>query len=191
MPRLGGSQVPSWWEVDDVIFDEPVYRANGNLDSWTRRCAKACSTAAAGTAGREGLACDKAIASTDHLAAVMRQAGVPETLVVENALDAETLEAAALLRVQRAARAERATCHRLDGSGTKTHDVDFARAAPALIPADEPAPRHPLARIVGELTLPPGIDAFGARSSVSRQRITGPGSRCSARPISPSPCSRT
>ena len=156
--RLG---VPSWWEVDDVIFDEPVYRANGNLDTLDAALRESLLDGVR-LYRRAMLACDKAIASTDHLAAVMRQAGVPETLVVENALDAETLEAAASLRVQRAARAETGDVLIVYGSGTKTHDVDFARAAPALIRLMSEHPGIRL-RIVGELTLPPGIGAFGAR----------------------------
>ena len=148
-------------EVDDIIFDEPVYRANGNLETLDAALRENLLDGVR-LYRRAMLACDKAIASTDHLAAVMRQAGVPETLVIENALDAETLDAAVSLRARRTARAESEDVLIVYGSGTKTHDVDFAAAAPALVRLMSERPEIHL-RIVGELALPPEIDAFGAR----------------------------
>ncbi len=154
--RLG---LDPWWEVDDLIFDEPLYRRNSNLATLDRtlrrqvlagirlyRCAM--------------LSCRRTIASTDRLAEAMRDAGIAETLVIENALDAETLQAAAALRAERDRWSDDA--HRpitiVYGSGTKTHDADFAVAGPAILVLLR---RHPglRLRIVGDLTLPDGFEA--------------------------------
>ncbi len=154
--RLG---VPSRWEVDDAIFDLDTYGANKNLrtlDETTR----ANLLAGARLYRTAMLACDGAIASTPDLAAAMRAAGVQETHVIENALDAETLDAADALRAERV----RSTTELrvIYGSGTKTHDADFAIAAPALARLLRARPEVVL-QIVGELTLPPIMDAFPDR----------------------------
>ncbi len=153
--RLG---LDPWWEVDDLIFDEPLYRRNSNLvtlDPGLRRQV----LAGIRLYRRAMLECRHAIASTDRLAAAMREAGVAETLVIENALDAETLETATTLRARRNARPDDPDrpVTIVYGSGTKTHDADFAVAAPAILALLR---RHPTLRlrIVGDLTLPDGFD---------------------------------
>ncbi|MBN9559934.1 MAG: glycosyltransferase [Alphaproteobacteria bacterium] len=155
--RLG---VTSWWEVDDLIFEEAVYRANRNLDTLTPETRE--NLMLGGRLYRRSmLACDKAIASTEHLAAAMRAAGVPEAAVVENALDCETLETAELLRATRL-RGDAAEVRIIYGSGTKTHDIDFAIAAPALVRLMDARPEVCL-RIVGDLALPPEMDRLAIR----------------------------
>jgi glycosyltransferase involved in cell wall biosynthesis len=154
--RLG---VPSRWEVDDAIFDEAVYAANGNLETLDRalrdnllegvRLYRAAM-----------LACDGAIASTAALAAQMRAAGVADVAVVENALDAETLDIAAALRGVR--RDPGGGLRIVYGSGTRTHDADFARAAAALVRLMDARPEATL-RIVGDLALPPAMDRLAER----------------------------
>ena len=154
--RLG---VPSRWEVDDAIFDESIYAANSNLDTLDPALREHLLNGVR-LYRAAMLACDGAIASTPELAAAMRDAGVRETFVIENGLDAETLEAAEAFA---GARARPAGMLRITyGSGTKTHDRDFARAAPALMRLMRRRPDVVL-RIVGELTLPPEMDALADR----------------------------
>jgi glycosyltransferase involved in cell wall biosynthesis len=155
---LRGLGVPFAWEVDDLIFDEDLYRRNSNLadlDPGLRR------ELLAGVAlyRRALLACGRGIASTPELAAAMRGAGVAEVAVVENALDQETLDLAAAIR---AARAPHDGVLITYGSGTKTHDTDFLQAAPALLRLLRARPEVRL-RIVGELTLPAAFDMMAER----------------------------
>ena len=150
--RLHGLRLPTAWEVDDLIFDRDLFLHNRNVDSLEPGM-------------REGilsgvelyrsamLACGAGIASTPHLAQVMRESGLAETWVIENALDDETLGLAAGLRGWRAAAPVRDAVLVTYGSGTKTHDADFRQAGPALLRALQARPNLRL-RIVGELTLP-------------------------------------
>lgn len=154
--RLG---VPSRWEVDDAIFDEAIYAANKNLDTLDP-AVRENLLAGVRLYRAAMLACDGAIASTADLAVAMQAAGVRETHVVENALDTETLEAAEALRAARLRSA--GTVRIIYGSGTKTHDADFACAAPALARLLRARPEIVL-QIVGELALPPEMDGFADR----------------------------
>ena len=147
--------LPTYWEVDDLIFDPNEYMLNANLRPLPEELKR--SVLAGVPLYRQGmLACDAAIASTPALAAEMRKAGMAEVHVVENALDSGTLKAA------RTAAAERdAADGRLRigyGSGTKTHDLDFLEAAPALLACLKAHPDLRL-RIIGELGLPEAFDA--------------------------------
>ena len=154
--RLG---LPTYWEVDDLIFDPNEYMLNANLRPLSEELKR--SVLSGVPLYRQGmLACDAAVASTTALAAEMRRAGMAEVHVVENALDSGTLKAA------RAALADRddADEHiRIGyGSGTKTHDLDFLEAAPALLACLEAHPDLRL-RIIGELGLPEAFDAWKDR----------------------------
>ncbi|ACI50883.1 glycosyl transferase group 1 [Gluconacetobacter diazotrophicus PA1 5] len=155
--------VPSWWEVDDLIFDRTLYFQNNNL-------------AALPEAERAGLlsgvrlfrtcmlSCDRGIASTPVLARAMREAGLPAASVIENALDEETLAAAALARARAAAGhgAADGTVVIVYGSGTRTHDADFRVAVPGLVAAMAADARLRL-WIVGELQVPRALQALGTR----------------------------
>ncbi|MBE7210688.1 MAG: glycosyltransferase [Gluconacetobacter diazotrophicus] len=166
--RLGLSP---WWEVDDLIFDPVLYRRNSNLRTLDPALRREVLRGSA-LYRQAMLACDRAIASTATLAAAMREAGVAHAAVIENALDAETLEIADRLRSLRGigdapgAEPVEAAADRpvtiVYGSGTKTHDADFAEAAPAILALLRRHPRLRL-RIVGELTLPAGFAAFPDR----------------------------
>jgi glycosyltransferase involved in cell wall biosynthesis len=147
------------WEVDDLIFDKALFLDNRNIDSLDKDM-------------REGiisgvdlyrncmLACDDGIASTESLAAAMRGAGLRDVAVVENALDEETLRVASAIRaVARPVRGEVVIAY---GSGTKTHNADFAVATDALLEVMQARPAVRL-RIVGELQLDARFAAFGAR----------------------------
>ena len=163
--RLG---VPSFWEVDDLVFDVALYGENANLKTLAPKLRASLLRGAA--LYRDAMvAADRTVASTAQLAALMTEASGRPSLVVRNALDAETLGAAA---VARAARLERddGTIVIAYGSGTRTHDADFAVAAPAIKRLMREDARLRLC-LVGELELDPGFDAFGAR--IERVPFTG------------------
>ncbi len=146
------------FEVDDLIFDRALFLHNRNIDTLDAEL-------------REGvisgvdlyrdcmLACDWGIASTADLARAMREAGLARVAVVENALDAETLEVAARARGRRHGGPGVLITY---GSGTKTHNADFAVAAPALLAVLRERPSVRL-RIIGDLLLDAAFDAFGER----------------------------
>jgi O-antigen biosynthesis protein len=163
--------VPSWWEVDDLIFDRELYLRNGNLATLPEaeraqllvgvQLFRACM-----------LACDRGIASTEILARAMRDAGLPAVAVIENALDAETLAAAASARAAAAVAHDDNDADDADrivvivyGSGTRTHDADFRVAVPGLVAAMAADARLHL-WIVGELEVPRALLALGARVHV-------------------------
>ncbi len=150
-----------WWEVDDLIFDEALYRQNSNLASLEPALRREVLKGV-GLYRVAMLACRRCIASTASLAARMRDAGIEETRVVENALDSETLEVASGLRAGRAPSPDDGPITIVYGSGTKTHDADFACAAPAILALMRRHRRVRL-RIVGDLTLPAGFEALTGR----------------------------
>ncbi|QNT77941.1 glycosyltransferase [Entomobacter blattae] len=161
--RLG---LKPFWEVDDLIFDREAYKENSNIAHLSQEeyrllffgvekflaCLKAC---------------DRAIASTEALAQAMRDKGIEQVDVIENAIDQETLDIVADIKQYRAdphspqnrVYAEKYKDHVVItyGSGTKTHNADFLTAAPALAEVMKKNPKV-LLRIVGELGLPDIFD---------------------------------
>ncbi len=141
-------RVPVWYDLDDLIFDRDLYLQDRNV----RALPAAAREGVLGGAPlyRQALlACDGAIASTPSLARAMLAAGVPETLVVENALDEETLTIAENL--PKAPPNDGIIIGY--GSGSRTHDGDFMQAAPALLAVLRARPQARL-RLIGEVTLP-------------------------------------
>jgi glycosyltransferase involved in cell wall biosynthesis len=153
--------VPAAWEVDDLIFDQALYRQNSNLADLDKDEQEELLDGAALNRAAM-LRIGRGIASTPGLADAMRQAGLTDVAVVENALDSETLQEAAAVRADRARRQPRDAVVIAYGSGTRTHDADFRLVAPALAQLMKARPNVRL-RIVGDLTLPPAIAAFGDR----------------------------
>lgn len=147
--------IKTLWDVDDLIFDEDVLKTSSTINSLE-------------PAEREGvingaklyrqamLACDEGIASTSGLAKAMKEAGLETVYVVENALDDETLAAARSIE-GRLKKQEDSLIRIIYGSGTKTHNIDFLEAAPALanILKENPNVRF---RIIGYLELPEYFD---------------------------------
>ena len=160
--KLHALRLPVAWEVDDLIFDRGLFLHNRNVDSLEPGMREGILSGVALYRGAM-LACGTGIASTPHLAQVMRDAGLAEAFVVENALDEETLSLAAGLRLERAAAPARDTVLVTYGSGTKTHDADFRQAAPALLRALQARPNLRL-RIVGELTVPADFTTVAAQT---------------------------
>lgn len=142
--------LPTFWEVDDLIFDPNDYLTNANLNTLSRGLQRAVLSGVP-SYRTAMLACDNAIASTAGLAKAMRYAGMDSVHVVENALDEDTLIAA---EAAVASRSRKDRYVRIGyGSGTKTHDKDFLEAAPAIIACMAAHPKLRL-RVIGELTLP-------------------------------------
>ncbi|PHY94596.1 glycosyl transferase [Acetobacter pomorum] len=155
-------ELSPWWEVDDLIFSAEDYKQNGNLASLDKqeqeellfgvRLFRKCL-----------LSCDKAIASTRVLAQAMQKAGVQQTVVIENALDQQTLDVVARIRQEGVPQHDTQREIRIVyGSGTRTHDADFRLAAPGILAAMQAEPRLTL-HIIGDLTLPSEFDELGAR----------------------------
>lgn len=154
--RLG---LRPFWEVDDLIFDEPLYRRNSNLATLAPSLRDEV-LAGIRLYRQAMLACGRGIASTPVLAQCMRDAGMAEAACIENALDDETLSAAVSLRRERDVTIEAPVI--VYGSGTKTHDADFATAAPAI---ERLMQAHPTlrVRIIGDLSLPERLHPLAER----------------------------
>ncbi|WP_233581991.1 MULTISPECIES: glycosyltransferase [unclassified Asaia] len=148
------------WEIDDLLFSKILYRRNGNLATLSYH-------------ERQGLyhladlylralrACGRGMASTEALATEMRKIGIEDVLVLENALDTQTLEVAASLLANPAPRDEDRiwVCY---GSGSRAHDMDFKVAETGLIAAMKAEPRVNLL-IIGPLKISPLFAQFGSR----------------------------
>ena len=156
--------LPSWWDVDDLIFSEEHYKNNKNLDHLTQH-ERLVVMNGVSLYRNCMMACDQAIASTRVLAQLMRETGVERVSVIENALDRQTLDIADQLRAERETLKQ--SRHKEEvrivyGSGTKTHDADFRVAAAGIVGAMQVDPRLTL-HIMGDLTLPPECDAVKDR----------------------------
>jgi len=153
--------MPTFWEVDDLIFDRDAYLANGNFHRLQPEVRATILT----EIPKYLLAlqaCASGIASTPGLAEAMRQAGAPTVHVIENALDAGTIGIAQHVRADRAARPVRATVTIFYGSGSQAHDADFECAAAAIYDLMQTYPDVRLC-IVGSLTLPQAFAALQDR----------------------------
>ncbi|RAR60618.1 glycosyltransferase involved in cell wall biosynthesis [Paraburkholderia unamae] len=142
--------LPTFWEVDDLIFDAEKYSRNSNLTDLDPEILRGLLNGAI-LYRKAMLACDSGIASTAGLAEAMREAGVPDVLVIENALDEETVRIAS--RINALTQHEDDVVRIVYGSGTKTHDADFRVAAGAIKQVLRARPNVRL-RIAGELNLP-------------------------------------
>jgi len=157
--RLG---VPTLWEVDDLIFDAEGYMANRNLDGLDPALRRSVLDGVP-LYRSAMLACSGGIASTPSLAGQMRAAGLADVMVIENALDTETLDLADDIRAAGIRTREAgAGVTIVYGSGTRTHDADFRQASEALLALLRQRPAARL-RIIGHLTLPDAFDAVGDR----------------------------
>ena len=155
--------IKTLWDVDDLIFEEDVLKTSSTINSLE-------------PAEREGvingaklyrkamLACDEGIASTSGLAKAMKEAGMKTVYIVENALDGETLAAAQSIG-GRLKNQEDGLIRIIYGSGTKTHNIDFLEAAPALAAVLKENPNVRF-RIIGYLELPEYFD--GVKNQIER-----------------------
>jgi glycosyltransferase involved in cell wall biosynthesis len=122
--------IPTFWEVDDLIFDEALYKTNSNLQDLHKKTREGIM-AGVPLYRKAMLACDACIASTQALADVMRSTGVSTVHVIENALDDETIRIAEEINVSPKKRD--GLIRIVYGSGSASHDSDFRVVAPALL----------------------------------------------------------
>jgi glycosyltransferase involved in cell wall biosynthesis len=150
-------RLPIWWEVDDFIFDKEVLANSKTLAALDKNVFDPLIEGA-GLYRQAMLLCDAGIASTTGLADAMQRAGVPAVWVIENALDQATLDVAAT--VCREYPLQQTDCVRIVyGSGTNTHNIDFAEAAPALLAILSKFPQVRF-RLIGTLALPEGFARY-------------------------------
>lgn len=147
--------IKTYWEVDDLIFDDDVLRHSGTMQALEPSIAAGVMEGA--RLYHSAMArCDAGIASTQALADAMRTAGLQEVHVVENALDAATLELSRTLPRRR--KSQEDGCVRIVyGSGTSTHNIDFLQAAEGLAATLRARPQVRF-RLIGPLELPPVFD---------------------------------
>lgn len=154
-----GLGVPTFWEVDDLIFDLEHYKNNSNLSTIDRKTRQDILKAV--PMYREAmLACDAAIASTRPLANAMLQAGVKAVHIIENALDVDTSRIAE--RINGMPRKEDGLVRIVYGSGSAAHDSDFRAAAPAILNVLK-ARFHARLTIIGSLKLPVEFDQVASQ----------------------------
>ncbi|CDG38615.1 MULTISPECIES: glycosyltransferase [Asaia] len=148
------------WEIDDLLFSKALYRRNGNLDTLDNT-------------ERQDLyqladsyllalqACGRGMASTEALAKEMRKIGIEDVLILENALDSQTLDVARQILANRVPRGDDRIiiCY---GSGSRAHDMDFKIAETGLIAAMTAEPRLELL-LIGPLKISTGFAHFGSR----------------------------
>ncbi|GBR05707.1 glycosyltransferase [Asaia siamensis] len=148
------------WEIDDLLFNKILYRRNGNLATLSHQEQQELYQLSDNYL-RALHACGCGLASTEALAKQMGEAGVEDVIVLENALDEETLRLAeALLAVPPSRDPEKIwVCY---GSGSRAHDADFKCAETGLIEAMQQDPRINLL-IVGPLRISKDFAPFGAR----------------------------
>lgn len=179
--RLG---LPTWWEVDDLVFDRPLLASSETLLRLDRTTYEGLLRGA-DLYRATMLACSAAIASTEGLAQAMRLAGVERVGVVENALDAHTLALAEQLLAERAAPNANANARAvasaepgpepvriLYGSGTNTHDVDVEQAAGALLRLLHDCPTL-VFQLVGPVKLPAAFERLEPAVAARVQRLEG------------------
>ena len=158
--RLG---LKMFWEVDDLIFDREILEKSKTLASLDKEVLDGLLNGAA-LYHDAMIRCGSGIASTPGLALAMKKAGLQEVLIIENALDKQTLETAERVRKNN-------TDHNTNivrivyGSGTSTHNIDFEEAAPAIAKTLSEFPDVRL-KIIGLLDLPAGL--FENSSQIER-----------------------
>ncbi len=147
--------VPRYYELDDLIFDISDFAANPNLLGLEQSRLKGLFEGVP-LYRRTLEACRSTIASTPYLAERMQAVGGGRAVVVENALDDETIQAAAAAR----RRAPDGKVRIMYGSGSPTHDADFALMADVLKRVlQENADAELL--LVGELSPPKALQDLG------------------------------
>ena len=155
--RLGK---PVIFDVDDLIFEPALIAAHRAVKNLSEEDQKLHAEGI----GRYLLtlqACDFVLTSTPVLADLARLRG-KKAFVHRNSLGHEMLALADRLHASRAG--ERATERVVVGygSGTHTHDIDFAEASEALVRVLHEFSQVEL-WIAGPLTLPPALENFGER----------------------------
>lgn len=156
--RLG---LPTYWEVDDFIFDAEVLSNSKTLAALDKHTF-AQLVEGAGLYRQAMLLCERGIASTTGLAAVMQAVGLAEVLVIENALDSQTLTVAAAVLAEQPAADDSGIVRIVYGSGTNTHNIDFEEAAAAILAILAKFPQVHF-RLIGKLELPAAFAGYASQ----------------------------
>ena len=153
-------QITTLWEVDDLIFDKQILAGSKTLAQLDKATFDGLLEGSI-LYHKAMLACDKGIASTAELAVAMRQEGLSDVFIIENALDEQTLACAN--KINATTQKQKDNLIRIVyGSGTNTHDVDFAEVSAALLQILNTFPEVRL-RIIGTLELPAAYNALAAQ----------------------------
>ncbi|AOX20693.1 hypothetical protein A0U90_10815 [Kozakia baliensis] len=147
------------WEVDDLIFDRSEYLKNTNIHVLKKKEQRGLLDGA-DLFRLCLLECGRGLASTAKLAQAMKNIGISDVAVVENALDGETLAVAKSL--PQLSFREKEAIYICYGSGSRAHDVDFKEVQSGLIAAMKAEPRLRL-RIIGSLTLSNAFESLQER----------------------------
>jgi hypothetical protein len=155
--RLG---VRTMFETDDLIFDRPLFAERPTV--LARPPAEQAELLDGVDAYQAALlACDDVIASTEALAEHIRPLTRGDVFVVENVLEPAELALADSIRRDPLPRSPGKAVIGY-GSGTRTHDADFAVVTPALAKILDRFPQVELA-LHGELDIPDELRRFGER----------------------------
>ncbi len=158
--RLG---IHTFWEVDDLIFDPEGYLSNKNIETLSPGDRKGVLEGM--RLYREALLlCDEGIASTKALAKAMSEVTNRNAVIVENALDSDTILIAERIRKNQTAtpKEPKQDITIVYGSGTKTHDIDFLAASDALFNVLSERSNVKL-RIIGSLNIESRFNIFSDR----------------------------
>lgn len=153
--------VPTYWEVDDLIFNREVLLNSKTLAELDKDDFQGLLTGAE-LYLKAMLSCDNGIASTTGLAKAMQESGMNSVQVVENALDAQTMVVAEKVNEKRKTAVKDDVVRIVYGSGTNTHNVDFQEAVPALLEILA-THRNVYFRLIGLLDLPKEFDQYEER----------------------------
>lgn len=146
-------QIPTFWEVDDLIFSPEVLSQSRTTNSLDISTKKALIEGAV-LYKKAMQSCGRCIASTVGLAEEMKKEGVQSVYVIENILDNETLQRAEKLLLEREKSKKKNEIIRIVyGSGTNTHNIDFEEAAPSIARILRER-NDVIFRIIGPLELP-------------------------------------
>lgn len=142
--------IPTFWEVDDLIFDANLYQSNTNMNELPPEVVKGLLEGAE-LYGNCLEASDYGLASTNKLQEIMSRG--KKAWVVENALDKQTVEISRGLRREKKLHGNsKNTIDIMYGSGTKTHDIDFKEAEAAIISVLSKRPNSRFI-VMGDLTV--------------------------------------
>jgi glycosyltransferase involved in cell wall biosynthesis len=151
--------IKTYWDVDDLIFDEEILRNSKTLKGLDSTVLKDLINGA--TLYRSTmLACDGGIASTPGLAKAMQEAGAKDVVIIENALDNQTMVTADKINNSDVSATKSDEYVRIVyGSGTNTHNIDFEEAAPAIAAVLAKYPNTKF-RVIGQLDLPDYLSKY-------------------------------
>ncbi|MBS6032991.1 MAG: glycosyltransferase [Pantoea sp.] len=145
----------TYWEVDDLIFDEDILLKSKTLNELDKDTFKGLIDGAR-LYHNAMIRCKGVIASTEPLAKAMEKSGSGKSIIIENALDPETIETAESIPALRKSESD-GIIRIVYGSGTSTHNVDFLEASEAIYNILVSYPNVHL-RLAGVLELPKKFD---------------------------------